>query len=708
MAPRGDADADMLVHGRARRSTAGNRMKALLEQELERDELFEEVEDDIDFEAQEEQDVFDSDFDRDSSDGQGGGESDDEEAGERRLEEAERAERKAKRAKAVPVHVRRPAIRPPPPKPARRESDRRREDQQAADHDDGGDGEASSRRGSKRRRIAFAPSHADPSSTANTSETGSPGPRSLRTSSRSATVQNKLEVEEKLREAQERKAALPVRHAPKRRPQLTQDALIAEALETEEKNRESLKKFLQQEEARRAKDRVRKERIQGPFVRWVSVGLRPLLVSSSTSTQADETNDDDSKDDQGRQPKDNDQAERTDAARSQTQSKDEQGDEERMDVDEHRQDEPERATETAIINPVHDDQRPRTSQEATAASNQAEQAAVSERAIDKQPSEEPGTPPLPATLQPTEAVPPAPSTPAPATPMPTQPSLATAIDLTEDPAVAARAEALRLKAQQDARQASSSGPVQLTGSAQPTSISDKAAAAATVGDDSAAQKWGPLQARTVLSVERTPEDWTWEDDFRVLLGDHCSWSSVPIVPARNRPLRPRQSICPITGLPALYRDPRTGIPYANAKAYKIITDVLKSRFIWTGRSEEEIDAQMGDKERRAHDDDGERGGRDDDGEEDDGDARTRGAGKGGASVVGASMPAVESEPRAERRTNDPSPSAPSTTTTPATKPRYEMVWTPAVAPGDEEAIMAAAAQLPAGSTRSGRRGARKT
>ncbi len=68
-----------------------------------------------------------------------------------------------------------------------------------------------------------------------------------------------------------------------------------------------------------------------------------------------------------------------------------------------------------------------------------------------------------------------------------------------------------------------------------------------------------IAVRTLLSVERMPDDWEWLDEFNVLLGTHCDWSAYPFVPSRNRPLKPRQSICPITGLPAVYKDPRTGV-----------------------------------------------------------------------------------------------------------------------------------------------------
>lgn len=39
--------------------------------------------------------------------------------------------------------------------------------------------------------------------------------------------------------------------------------------------------------------------------------------------------------------------------------------------------------------------------------------------------------------------------------------------------------------------------------------------------------------------------------------------------------------CPLTGLLAPYRDPRTGVPYANSQAYKILTKVLAHEYIWS-------------------------------------------------------------------------------------------------------------------------------
>lgn len=98
-----------LVAGRSKRSTAGNRMRALLDQQHnlstndEADEIFREEENDAEFAApqREEEDVFDSDF-GDSSDEEEGQEGrrkggDDDDEGERELEAEEERKRKAAR-----------------------------------------------------------------------------------------------------------------------------------------------------------------------------------------------------------------------------------------------------------------------------------------------------------------------------------------------------------------------------------------------------------------------------------------------------------------------------------------------------------------------------------------------------------------------------------------------------------------------------------
>lgn len=52
-------------------------------------------------------------------------------------------------------------------------------------------------------------------------------------------------------------------------------------------------------------------------------------------------------------------------------------------------------------------------------------------------------------------------------------------------------------------------------------------------------------------------------------------------PWSHRPSRPANPIyCPVTGLPARYRHPKTLIPYANAEAYKVIQACLNHDMVW--------------------------------------------------------------------------------------------------------------------------------
>ncbi|KAF9181334.1 Vacuolar protein sorting-associated protein 72 [Haplosporangium sp. Z 767] len=43
----------------------------------------------------------------------------------------------------------------------------------------------------------------------------------------------------------------------------------------------------------------------------------------------------------------------------------------------------------------------------------------------------------------------------------------------------------------------------------------------------------------------------------------------------------RKPMCPITGLPAKYKDPRSGIPYANKEAYKVLQNVIRHGYVWS-------------------------------------------------------------------------------------------------------------------------------
>ncbi|KAF9923231.1 hypothetical protein BGZ65_009017, partial [Modicella reniformis] len=43
----------------------------------------------------------------------------------------------------------------------------------------------------------------------------------------------------------------------------------------------------------------------------------------------------------------------------------------------------------------------------------------------------------------------------------------------------------------------------------------------------------------------------------------------------------KKPTCPITGLPAKYKDPKTGVPYANKEAYKMLQNVVRHGYVWS-------------------------------------------------------------------------------------------------------------------------------
>jgi len=93
----------------------------------------------------------------------------------------------------------------------------------------------------------------------------------------------------------------------------------------------------------------------------------------------------------------------------------------------------------------------------------------------------------------------------------------------------------------------------------------------------------------------------WVESMQALFGDHVKWDDLKVYVGKNRPLckflkllpftfcadcsdramtaRPRQ-MCPVTGRQAHYLDPRTGVPYADSHAYKVLTQLLKHEYIW--------------------------------------------------------------------------------------------------------------------------------
>ncbi|GAN00838.1 vacuolar protein sorting-associated protein 72 homolog [Mucor ambiguus] len=230
-----------MLQERERRPNAGSRMRALLDQEVDMEELFEyrdSDEEDEEFSTkvaeEEEEDKVDSDFDLDSSEG----EQEHIQEGEAMDKELDKAEKRARRA----------ATFNPPPSAAAKPK------KVIAVHPEKKPSE-------KRKRRSR-------SATMDQDEKG--GERSTRFSSRKNTVLNRLHVEDQLREHEKRRALLPKRDRPVIN-KLTQAELLAEAAITEEINRDSLLEWQQMEAERKANAKKKDKRgMFGQFVRYYS------------------------------------------------------------------------------------------------------------------------------------------------------------------------------------------------------------------------------------------------------------------------------------------------------------------------------------------------------------------------------------------------------------------------------------------------------
>jgi len=83
-----------------------------------------------------------------------------------------------------------------------------------------------------------------------------------------------------------------------------------------------------------------------------------------------------------------------------------------------------------------------------------------------------------------------------------------------------------------------------------------------------------------LAQQRGTAKPTWAETMQSMFGDHVKWDEIKVFVGKGRPLsRPRQ-ICPITGRQAHYLDPRSGVPYADSYAYKVLTGLLRQEYVW--------------------------------------------------------------------------------------------------------------------------------
>ncbi|KAI0324453.1 hypothetical protein GY45DRAFT_1262825 [Cubamyces sp. BRFM 1775] len=74
---------------------------------------------------------------------------------------------------------------------------------------------------------------------------------------------------------------------------------------------------------------------------------------------------------------------------------------------------------------------------------------------------------------------------------------------------------------------------------------------------------------------------TWSNTMTAMFGDHADWEHMRVYTTKGRPLARPTQICPITGRPARYLDPRTNVPYADLEAYRVLSGVLRHEYVWS-------------------------------------------------------------------------------------------------------------------------------
>ena len=104
----------------------------------------------------------------------------------------------------------------------------------------------------------------------------------------------------------------------------------------------------------------------------------------------------------------------------------------------------------------------------------------------------------------------------------------------------------------------------------------------------------------------------WQSTMSAVFGEHIDWANLKVFSGKHRPLRKHLSNfhlifviqfcfmtdrntfkCPVTGKTALYCDPRTGVPYANVMAYRVLSQLLEHKYIWS-RELSSYTASVGD------------------------------------------------------------------------------------------------------------------
>ncbi|KAJ7475652.1 YL1 nuclear protein-domain-containing protein [Mycena latifolia] len=73
---------------------------------------------------------------------------------------------------------------------------------------------------------------------------------------------------------------------------------------------------------------------------------------------------------------------------------------------------------------------------------------------------------------------------------------------------------------------------------------------------------------------------SWGATMSALFGTHVNWEEVKVYAGKGRPMARPVQTCPLTGRPAPYRDPRTGVPFADVGAFETLTRLLNHEYVW--------------------------------------------------------------------------------------------------------------------------------
>ncbi|KAG6899337.1 hypothetical protein C0993_011125 [Termitomyces sp. T159_Od127] len=579
---------EALATRRSRRSTAGNRMEAALA-EMALDTTVDSVDDDQDFiNDKDEEDVFGSDFASTDEENQ-----DDVDAGERTVQEEERRAKKDARSRVekatAAAHARQKVTFNP-------------------------QAEASSSQTKSKdlkRRVSLGP--AVNAETGEIMSVAPSSPKKKRHSQRRHTILATSAAAERLKRSEERKAAMP-KKAKIESKVYTQAELIALALDNEEGNIIEHRDYLKVEEERRKRARVVRTAVEGPIIRWISRGEEIKVVvpppPAPTLTPAGFTYNPYSGA-MGSTPY------------SQTTPYSFSAGVYPHILSGHLSGYPVASTATAptaapgtmsannLAQPTANSTQAATSQSVlpSAQSTSAQSRTETTNQSTSQPT--PQLTPQPAFQSTSQPFTPQSLTHS--TPSASQPANQTASQITPQPTTQSKSQ----PTSHSVLHSNTASAVQSTSHSSVPSVSQQGPQTVMPStlqnapyqsphynpylaqlQSAGAMVWVPPPPPAPIErIEKVTKNYIvhevaqhngvpkppWNETMTAMFGDHVNWSEVKVFVGKNRPLsRPKQT-CPITGKEAKYVDPRTGVPYADLKAYNVLTKLLAHEYAWDPR-----------------------------------------------------------------------------------------------------------------------------